>query len=301
MKYALLIGINYTGTQSQLNGCVNDIKNMNTVLINKLNYPSKNITIVSDGYGNILPTRVNIIAYMKKLVMAAKKNKSINEIFIHYSGHGSYIKDKNKDEKDGYDEVLVPIDYTFNGFVTDDIIHSILSEVPLWCRCIFLSDSCHSGTIADLKYRYVGTNKNIIENKKSTIKSDIITLSGCLDKQVSMELYGGGKTTGAMTTSFLNILAQRNYSINCSTLLTDLHKAMKNIGYDQLPQMCCSRPLSASSLFYAPSKTITKVKPVIKKNNPIKIKKKTKLAIIKKRKTKAIKPSPGMAIVKERK
>ena len=33
MKKALLIGINYTGQSAQLNGCVNDINNVQNLLI----------------------------------------------------------------------------------------------------------------------------------------------------------------------------------------------------------------------------------------------------------------------------
>ena len=37
MKKALLIGINYTGQNVQLNGCVNDINNIKNILITMMN------------------------------------------------------------------------------------------------------------------------------------------------------------------------------------------------------------------------------------------------------------------------
>jgi hypothetical protein len=33
-------------------------------------------------------------------------------VFTHYSGHGGKLRDDDGDEKDGYDETLVPVDYT---------------------------------------------------------------------------------------------------------------------------------------------------------------------------------------------
>ena len=50
-------------------------------------------------------------------------NGSVSEVWIHYSGHGSHIKDMDGDEEDGFDEVLVPLDYDKNGVISDDFIN----------------------------------------------------------------------------------------------------------------------------------------------------------------------------------
>ena len=45
MKKALLIGINYTGTANELNGCINDVMNMKTALIDKYEFKNEFIII----------------------------------------------------------------------------------------------------------------------------------------------------------------------------------------------------------------------------------------------------------------
>ena len=65
MKKALLIGINYVGTENELNGCINDVKNMKTMLIDKLGYKSQNITMLTDETTK-KPTKSNILKRVGK-------------------------------------------------------------------------------------------------------------------------------------------------------------------------------------------------------------------------------------------
>ena len=37
------------------------------------------------------------------------------------SGHGSQVKDRDGDEIDGYDEVILPRDFREKGIITDDV------------------------------------------------------------------------------------------------------------------------------------------------------------------------------------
>jgi len=47
-------------------------------------------------------------------------SKDVDEIFVHYSGHGAYITDHSGDEDDNRDEVLVPLDHRRSGYIKDD-------------------------------------------------------------------------------------------------------------------------------------------------------------------------------------
>ena len=51
MKRALLIGINYRNSNAQLNGCINDIKNIREILINNCNYNIDNIELRGNYFG----------------------------------------------------------------------------------------------------------------------------------------------------------------------------------------------------------------------------------------------------------
>jgi hypothetical protein len=97
------------------------------------------------------PTRDNILAAYKKLIADSEPSDAI---FCHYSGHGAKIPDDDfGEEEDGYDETLVPVDYTESGLIRDDDIYEILVKpLPDDVHVVCLFDCCHSGTVMDLPY-----------------------------------------------------------------------------------------------------------------------------------------------------
>ena len=94
---ALLIGLNYDGSDHQLNGCINDVKLTKELLIKTLGVSSRNIECMTD-HTNLKPTRINILKNLNEIIMEVNKNSSINTLWIHYSGHGTRVWDKNGDE-----------------------------------------------------------------------------------------------------------------------------------------------------------------------------------------------------------
>ena len=61
-------------------------------------------------------------------------------------------------------------------------------------------DSCHSGTILDLKYK-----NNTVENRKCTIQNDVVCISGCRDNQTSTDIsFTDGSAGGVLTRAFLD-------------------------------------------------------------------------------------------------
>lgn len=194
MKCALLIGINYIGTSSYLNGCINDICDIYR-LCKKNNYSY--FCVLSDDalpsdikYKNIstLPTKENIIKEIKNFMNYSKDG---DELYIHYSGHGSQIQCTTNEETDGFNEVLVPLDYQKNGIIKDnelrDIIVTPLLNKTVKLRAIF--DCCHSGTILDLKYNLQLNTKRVIDLPKvieDNIDKELI--NKMVKEQVTKEL-----------------------------------------------------------------------------------------------------------------
>lgn len=200
LKRALLIGINYTGTSQQLNGCINDVIEVEKLLVS-LKYSE--IVSLTDTTANLRtnkrPTRENIISWMKTMM---EKTKDKDTLVVYYSGHGSYTTDRNSDETDGKDELICPVDYATNKGITDDEMNSLFinnlhSGAKL--RCIF--DCCHSGSILDLQYRYAQFRRQEIDSARATTKN-IICLSGCKDDQYSYETWVG-KARGALSVNFI--------------------------------------------------------------------------------------------------
>lgn len=153
-KKALLVGINYFGSNNELRGCVNDIKNMSTFLNRRFGYSWDDMVILTDDQNqrNKMPTKDNIIRAMQWLVKDARPNDSL---VFHYSGHGGVTKDLDGDEDEGYDEVIYPLDFQQAGHIVDDDMHAIMVRpLPPGCKLTALFDSCHSGTALDLPFVY---------------------------------------------------------------------------------------------------------------------------------------------------
>ncbi|KAL9468546.1 hypothetical protein ACSS6W_010240 [Trichoderma asperelloides] len=153
-RKALLIGINYFGSKAELKGCINDVRNVSSFLIEKYNYRREDMVILTDDQNEPRkrPTKANIQDAMGWLVRDAQPNDSL---FLHYSGHGGQTEDLDGDEEDGFDEVIYPLDFQQAGHMVDDEIHfRVVKPLQAGVRLTAIFDSCHSATAMDLPYVY---------------------------------------------------------------------------------------------------------------------------------------------------
>ena len=168
-KKALLIGINYFGQRGELRGCINDVNNIKNLIQRRgFREDPAHMRILTDDSRNASthPTRRNIIEGMHWLVRGASPNDSL---FLHYSGHGSQVKDTDSDEVDGYDETIVPVDHKNAGEIVDDEMNAILvRQLPRGVRLTAIFDSCHSQTALDLPFIY-DCDGNIKKQKVSRV------------------------------------------------------------------------------------------------------------------------------------
>jgi hypothetical protein len=243
-KYALLIGINYRKTRSELRGCINDVHAMKKHLLEDRGYQPENIVVLTEDE-NKQPTAFNIMTELGKLILRAHTN-GVKELWLHYSGHGSHTRDIDGDEDDGQDETIVPLDFQKNGMITDDQLHDYLEHLPKGCKLYCIFDCCHSGTILDLKYQYKGDGRNRLEHNNARLKSDVLMISGCMDTQTSADARIGGKWAGAMTTAYVESIKG---DIECEDLLDKMRAYLKRHGYTQHPQMCCSSAITEHQKF----------------------------------------------------
>ncbi|KAG8368668.1 hypothetical protein BUALT_Bualt15G0069700 [Buddleja alternifolia] len=151
-KRAVLCGISYYGQRYKLDGTVNDVKSMRYFLTQRLGFPSDSILILTEEESDprLIPTGNNIRKALKWLVQGCQSGDSL---VFHYSGHGSQQLDFNRDEVDGYDEILWPVDYQTEGTILDDEINAtIVRPLPRGATLHAIIDACHSGTILDLPF-----------------------------------------------------------------------------------------------------------------------------------------------------
>lgn len=260
---ALLVGINYFGTSSQLSGCINDVNHIYRYLISIENFDPKNIHILTDEPKNALknrPTKANILREIKWLVgpigpIGGANKTQKTSLFMHYSGHGSWTWESGptRDEVDGKDECICPVDYEKAGFILDDELRKALIT-PIKdldnIKLTALFDCCHSGTVLDLRYRVESTTvPNNPNTRRLTIDEDehyekgggeIVLFSGCLDNQTSADAYINNKSQGMMTCAFLeciNHFRNENKELTYSNFITFLQVYASTNGYDQIPHL----------------------------------------------------------------
>ena len=226
-KKALLIGINYENTNFQLNGCINDISLIETYLKTK---GFSDITLITDKT-EIKPTKSNILSSIEKFLTSSKED---DILYFHYSGHGSIVKDNNGDEVDGIDETIVSKDLIL---ITDDELISLIRQKINKKTTLFaIIDSCHSGSMLDLKYTF-SDNLSIVENSKyDDISSNIIMISGCKDSQTSEENYISNKVYGKLTWS-INETLTKNKNLTWKSLYTSVKKLLQDSKSLQIPQL----------------------------------------------------------------
>jgi hypothetical protein len=237
---ALLIGINYIGTNNELYGCINDTNSINSLISN---YNFKKISILTDNTVK-KPNRINILTEFKNLLI---NSQSGDVLLLFYSGHGSYILDKNNNEKTGNDQLIVPCD--LNGIIDDELKNIIQLNLKKDVTLIALFDCCHSGSILDLKYQYMDSldKNNFTENVNETeTVGNVIMISGCNDLQTSSDAYINNKNQGAMTWAFLEAFKSQE-NITWRNLLIKMRDLLKNSSFSQLPQLTSGSFLNIDS------------------------------------------------------
>ena len=250
-KKALLIGINYVGTSSALNGCINDVKNVKTMLLSQ-GYEEQNIRIMTDDTKE-QPTKHKIMIGLLWL-LTNKPNKKV-DLFFHYSGHGSWTVDKSGDEMDGRDEALCPLDYQRNGLIYDDTLKKFIQDhitekAKLYC----LIDACHSATVCDLRFNLtvdeikqdgdnIQTSFNVVAHTYDNIKGNVLVLSGCEDGETSSDAWINRQSQGAMTHSFLEALKMSDYKLDYEQLMTNIYQVIKTNKFNQNPTMSSNKSI----------------------------------------------------------
>jgi len=235
VKRAVLIGINYNSLPAlKLRGCINDIILMRSMLIDAYGYQQKDITMLrDDGQKYDLPTRENIIQSLQKV---CDMTIETDELWIHYSGHGTYVRDTNNEELDGYDEVIVPLDHEENGTLLDEELKAILKKAT--GTVIITQDCCNSGTGWDLPYRFVNDNNNsVIANRESDtmLNKNIYMLSGARDNQLASDSYDSDLVlnVGAFTNALIECLRSGGHNNKFVDLKTKINTFLETNKYTQ--------------------------------------------------------------------
>lgn len=258
MKRALLVGINnYKLPGADLNGCVNDVTAVASLLISKYGFAPDDIKTLLDSDA----TKGNIEAELLNLVLTSDENSTL---VFQFSGHGTHIRDLNGDESDRRDECLCPYDvYDETTLIKDDWITDVLARIPKGARFYFLADCCHSGTLhrempignphpRKIRFLRLPTQplvlpRNVIVRPDVVESGPYLLLTGCRDNQTSADAWFGDRYHGAMTFALLQA-----ESAGVATWRSAHSKMLETLGlggFDQIPQLTGPVELLDGSLF----------------------------------------------------
>jgi hypothetical protein len=263
-KRAVLIGINkYQVPGSDLNGCVNDVKNLSGALKTYYGFADKDITTLTD----LKATKKAMQAAIQKLIVGGKKGDTL---LLHYSGHGSNVPDDNGDEADHRDEILCPTDLDWKDTLRDDWLRKTFNRLRKGVSLIVIMDCCHSGTItrailppdAPVRERFLPCPLDLMATesgrklrgvvqrklKKASSgrsrKSDIVDadiqellITGCRSTQTSADADIGGIYNGALTYYLVESIKEANGKLTYRELHQRTVAKLKQNDYDQVPQL----------------------------------------------------------------
>jgi uncharacterized caspase-like protein len=139
-KRAVLIGVNHyylDGAIGNLKYCVNDVKELDSILSNELRGGFSTVPLCSgEQDSRSAPNRSNILALVKLLATNSEENDTI---LVYFAGHGFNQAGKN---------YILPADARIDVIVDTAIrikwIKDILSE-SLAKKKMFVIDACHAG------------------------------------------------------------------------------------------------------------------------------------------------------------
>jgi hypothetical protein len=255
-KLALCIGINdYPGTDSDLSGCVNDANDWGTALTDR----GFTVTKLIDAAANGKAMREGIAS----VIETADRG---DLVVIQYSGHGSFVPDDDGDEPDDTDECLCPYDIMQKGPITDDELAELFAARAYGVKVIFISDSCHSGTVSRFapittppttkdksspirKVRFLppGVFLSPEESRKLGVRSrrpasppgrhQALLIAGCQDTEYSYDAWFEGRPNGAFSFVALRELTGLSNSATYRDWYKAVRKVLPSQQYPQSPNL----------------------------------------------------------------
>jgi len=185
----------------------------------------------------------------RQLSAFVSKTKKGDVVYLHFSTHGQPVEDQNGDEKDGWDEAIVPIDAykiykkgTYEGkkHLLDDQLNKYVVKLrekigPSGMLYVVI-DACHAGTSSRANDETVrGTKVGFTANNKvfkpsitkkshykieaSTKWANVLFIEACRPDQVNREVKVGSKSYGPLSYNIAQALSVKPISLNAKDFI----------------------------------------------------------------------------------
>jgi len=263
-KRALLIGVNrYRIPGADLRGCVNDTRNVASILSKYYGFPKRSITSLTD----FKATKTAIERGIRRLIAGSRSG---DVLLIHYSGHGSNVPDDSGDEADDRDEILCPTDLDWDDPLRDDWLRTTFDRLPGGVSLTVIMDCCHSGTNTRA---LPGPDTRVVERflpcpldllavesgraLRGTVRGELrrsprgrrqardlvhasipeLLITGCRDTQTSADALIGGSYNGALSYNLCGALKEARGDISYAELHAETTRRLKQGRFRQVPQL----------------------------------------------------------------
>ena len=201
-----------------LYGCRNDAWNFYEWATISKGIPAESLQVITD-VNDPLTKRI-VLASIQKLAKHTHSAPGPHRIILTFSGHGTNRKDGSGDERDNQDEAMV----IGREVIADDELHEAMGQFHKNSRILAFVDTCFSGTMFDLPYRYQfnadkpDSIEEITSAQVKNIPAYMIAISASRDSESSADAYfpspsgkPGWSSQGDFTNRVIKAMNQISY------------------------------------------------------------------------------------------
>ncbi|KAK8674980.1 hypothetical protein V6N13_033054 [Hibiscus sabdariffa] len=265
-KRAVLVGCTYNKTRFSLYGCINDVRKMNDLIVDRLGFRKENVKVLIDepvsGIMSAIPTGEKIREALSGMVETAEAG---DVLLFYFSGHGTAIPVYVPDLPYREEKAIVTSDL---DLITGMQLRDLVDQLPGGATLTIVADSSYSGGLLIGGKEQVGSNAmvplptsyaklvrksidfNVIHGIRSITSGPTeeaaewslsgdggILLSGCDANETSFDVVLGEEAYGAFTNALLKVVRSLKDHPANTRLVYEVRKKLKEdgIGVDQNP------------------------------------------------------------------
>jgi len=189
--YAVIIGINNYHELPSLKYAVNDAKSVSDYLIEYMEVPEKNITLLLNDNATLLNIKKDLLTNLPE------KTTKKDQVIIFWAGHGILKPDDSSYDGDGFSKYLASVDTQKKSYEATALPAELLKRVFQRLssnHVVFIADTCFSGSSggrtvialeADDRIRAIEIQENFIE--RLIQKKGRLILCASRSNQLSIE------------------------------------------------------------------------------------------------------------------
>lgn len=260
-KRALCVGIDTYSTPNvpPLHGCVQDARNMASVLTERFGFSPSDVKQLH----NELATKDNILRAIDWLRSVSSKG---DHVCIYIAAHGSHFPDRSGNEANGLDEIIVTHDHNWQfTLLRDDDIGDLLGRFPATVSVVCVFDTSHA-VMPRMQGRCVvppgdlppvgwarGRNlplRGRLRNRRPDDLPGVLFLSACGDQEVATETSGPSGFGGAFTHALTLALSQ-SPGASWEAIHAQTVQLLQSRGVQQIPQIHGAQSMRTQKVFGA--------------------------------------------------